>query len=242
MSIPFDIVIYALVAAGLVIWLRSILGTRHGDEQQRPNPFAQQPTDSRDNTMARTAASTATAGLAAGAGVIEDRIGQIARLASGRTLIAQSAVDGLREIARSDRNFDIDRFFHGAQDAFILIVESFAKGERDTLKTLLHENVYKSFESVIAGREQRNEKASVDVHAVRKIEITEAKIEQKIACVTVRFTADETVVLRDADDKILEGNPDRVTENIDLWTFGRDLRSRDPTWFVFETREEPAES
>ncbi len=235
MSIPFDIVIYALVAAGLVFWLRGILGTRHGDEQQRPNPFAQQPTDSRDNTMTRTAASTATAGLAAGAGVIEDRIGQIARLASGRTLIAQSAVEGLRDIARSDRNFDIDRFFHGAQDAFILIVESFAKGERDTLKTLLHENVYKSFESVIAGREQRNEKASVDVHAIRKIEITEAKIEQKTACVTVRFTADETVVLRDADDKILEGNPDRVTENIDLWAFGRDLRSRD-------TREEPAES
>lgn len=243
MSIPFDIVIYAIVAVGLVIWLRGVLGTRHGDERQRPNPFAQPPSqqDSRRDSLSRPAAAplAPSAGFAANAETApEDRIGQIARLASGRMLIASSAVDGLREVARLDRNFDIDRFFHGAEDAFILIVESFAKGDRETLKGLLHDTVYKSFESVITDRAQRREKSSVDVHAVRKVEIAAARVEQKTAFVTIRFVADETVVLRDENDKVLEGNPDRVTENIDIWTFGRDLRSHDPTWLVFETRED----
>ncbi len=244
MSIPFDIVIYAIVAVGLVIWLRGILGTRHGDERQRPNPFAQQPSqqDSRRESLSPrpgAAPLAPAAGFAVNAEMIpEDRIGQIARLASGRMLIVPAAVDGLREIVRFDRNFDIDRFFHGAEDAFILIVESFAKGDRETLKGLLHDTVYKSFESVITARAQRREKSSVDVHAVRKVEIAGARVEQKTAFVTVRFVADETVVLRDENDKVLEGNPDRVTENIDIWTFGRDLRSHDPTWLVFETRED----
>lgn len=238
MSLPFDLVVYAIVAAGLVFWLRGLLGTRHGDERQRPNPFTQNPETPPRDASASPVAAPGLSPSASATPPIEDRIGQIARLAAGRTLIASSAVPGLRAIAQSDRGFDIDHFFRGAQDAFILIVESFAKGEKETLKGLLHDPVYKSFESVIEGRDAREEKATTDVHAVRRVEITDAKIEGKIAFVTVRFTADETIVLRDREGKVLEGNPDRVTENIDIWTFGRDLRGRDPTWLVYETREE----
>lgn len=239
MSLPFDIVIYALVAVGLVVWLRGVLGTRHGDERQRPNPFAP-PADAPPGgeLSASQRPQAAVPGMVPGLAPAEDRIGQIARLSAGRTLIARSAIDGLREIARLDRGFDIDRFFQGAQDAFILIVEAFAKGDREALRGLLHDSVYESFEGVISGRESRGEKAVVDVHALRRIEITKAAIENKSAFVTLRFTADETVVVRDENDKIVQGNPDRVTENIDLWTFARDLRSRDPTWFLHETREE----
>ena len=57
------------------------------------------------------------------------------------------------------------------------------------------------------------------------------------AYVTVRFVADETVVCRDKDDKILYGHPDHVAEKIDIWTFGRDVKSSDPVWYLFETRE-----
>ena len=43
-----DILLYALVAAGLVFWLRNILGTRHGDERQRSNPFSSETAESQE--------------------------------------------------------------------------------------------------------------------------------------------------------------------------------------------------
>ncbi|MBU0800709.1 MAG: TIM44-like domain-containing protein, partial [Alphaproteobacteria bacterium] len=79
--------------------------------------------------------------------------------------------------------------------------------------------------------------ASVEIHAVRKVEVVEARLEGRMAFVTVKFVADETSVLKDADGKFLSGHPDRVTETIDIWTFGRDVRGRDPVWAVYETRE-----
>jgi predicted lipid-binding transport protein (Tim44 family) len=151
--------------------------------------------------------------------------------------LAPAAEAGLLEISRNNKSFDLLQFMMGAQDAFAMIVEAFAAGDRRTLKDLLAPDVYDSFEKVIAGREERGETATMEIHAVRRAEIAAARISGKTAFITVRFTADETGVVRDRDDKILSGNPDRVSETNDLWTFGRDMRSRDPAWLVYETRE-----
>jgi predicted lipid-binding transport protein (Tim44 family) len=62
----------------------------------------------------------------------------------------------------------------------------------------------------------------------------------RMSYITVRFVADETNVLFDRDGKVAHGNPDRVTETIDIWTFGRDVKSRSPAWLVYETRDENA--
>ena len=34
-----DVIVYAVIAAALGLWLRSLLGTRGADEPTRPNPF-----------------------------------------------------------------------------------------------------------------------------------------------------------------------------------------------------------
>jgi predicted lipid-binding transport protein (Tim44 family) len=151
------------------------------------------------------------------------------------------AEQGLAEIARADREFSLPHFLRGAQDAFIMIVEAFARGERDTLRDLLAPPVLKSFEDALSQREKDGQTAAVEIHAVRRMEVLKARTEGRMAYVTVQFVADETNVLRDADGKLLSGHPDRVTETIDIWTFGRDLRSRDPAWLVYETREGAAD-
>jgi len=61
-----------------------------------------------------------------------------------------------------------------------------------------------------------------------------------MAYITVRFVADETVVTRDKDNNIISGHPDRVSETIDIWTFGKPVNAKDPTWFLIATREEEA--
>ena len=74
-------------------------------------------------------------------------------------------------------------------------------------------------------------------HAVRRVEITDARLNGKYASITVRFTADETYVMRAGDGTVTLGNPDRVSEAVDIWTFSRDLRARSPAWLVSETRD-----
>ncbi len=232
---PADLLIYALVAAGLVFWLRNILGTRNGSERERPNPFTSRPEDS------KPAADQAVSGAqapAAAMGMAQDAMVDIPL--ERNMAVAPAAEAGLVEIARADRTFQTTAFLRSAQDAFVMIVEAFAAGDRDTLKMLLAEPVFKAFVSVINERETTGQKASVEIHAIRKAEIVAARLDRRDAFVTVRFVADETNVLRDSTDQVLHGNPERVTETIDVWTFVRDTKSREPGWLLIETNDEDA--
>lgn len=228
---PADLLLYAVAAAGLVFWLRSLLGTRHGDERQRPNPFLQ-PRDS-------SAAPGTRPALPLPAAEAGDREGRLAALRAGLgrgMSVAPQTEDGLLALLDADRGFDLPRFMAGAQDAFVIIAEAYAAGDRETLAGLLSPALYAAFEKALSEREEKGETASLEIHAVRRAEITDARLSGKTAYITVRFTADETSVVRDRDGRLLSGHPDRVAETIDIWTFGRDLKSRDPAWRLFETR------
>lgn len=232
---PADILLYALIAAGLIFWLRSILGTRRSDDPPpRINPFtARQQSPETGGTDPRPAASAPSAPMKAPA-TAEEMTANLERNMS----VGISAQQGLMDIARADPSFSLLHFLRGAQDAFALIVESFAAGDRETLKGLLGEPVYNAFCGVLDARARDGETASVEIHAIRRAEVTAAGLEKKNACITVRFVADETSLLRNREGTLLSGHPDRVTETIDVWTFARDTRSREPVWLVVETREE----
>jgi predicted lipid-binding transport protein (Tim44 family) len=116
-----------------------------------------------------------------------------------------------------------------------MIVEAFAKGEKETLRNLLAEPVYKSFDEALGAREKRGETMSTEILAIRKAEISAAGMKGRMAMITVRFRADETTVTKDAEGAVIAGHPERVIEMKDVWTFGRDTRSRDPRWLVYET-------
>lgn len=234
---PADILLYALVAAGLVFWLRNILGTRHEDEPQRPNPFTARPAEKESGGEAASSSAQPVAGVVPLYGQNPEDM----KAGLDKTMdFADTAAAGLMEIARHDRSFDLARFLAGSQDAFVMIVECFAEGDRETLKDLLSPSVYDAFEKVIADREEKGETASVEIHAVRRSEVIEAGLQGREASITVRFIADETNVLKDAEDNVLSGNPDRVTETIDIWTFSRNIKSRDPAWRLVATRDEDA--
>lgn len=231
-----DIIIYAVIAAGLVFWLRSILGTRHGDERQRPNPFTTPPPDKKQQQRPAIAGSP----LKALAGVANQPAIENEDIKSGlerHMSVDDAAIAGLREIEESDRSFDLPHFARGAQDAFVMIVEGFATGDRELLEGLLGPSVFGLFKGVIDDRDAKGEKAAVEIHAVRKVEIKSARLEQRRAFITVKFVADETNVVRAKDGGIISGNPDRVKETIDIWTFSRDVRARDPAWLVVETQD-----
>lgn len=225
---PPDLIVYALVTAGLIFWLRSILGTRNGDEGERPAPYLKPDPAARALEGPGAARSGETGPL--------DRISELAANPKGNAFIADKTVElGLLEIASADQSFDIDRFIQGSQDAFVFIVESFADGDRDTLRDLLAPAVYDAFDGAITARTQAGETLHTEINAIKRVEITAAGLEGRVAKITVRFIAEEVTYTRNAKGDITEGHPERVTQMRDLWTFSRETRSRDPRWLVTET-------
>jgi len=231
LDLDATLILYALVAAGLVFWLRSILGTRHGDERERPNPFTAPVQDKQAKPAITDPTGKNNDALAL---PIADLRPVLPR---NVTMADESVERGMMDIARADREFDLAKFSMGAQDAFAMIVEAFAANDRDTLKNLLEPSVFTAFNHAMVEREDRGETMSTEIHAVRKMDIMNVKFDGRAAYITVRFIADETCVIKDREGKIISGDPDRITEMNDIWTFSRLVKNRDPIWLLHETRD-----
>ena len=229
-----ELMVYALVAAGLVFWLRSILGTRGGED--RENNVVPLELNS-EGKIVGIGGDSSDKGESK-----EVLIEELAKTAKGNMSINGRVAElGLIDITKQDREFDVYVFLQAAQDAFVYIVESFADGDRETLENLLGEEVYNAFNGAITAREEAKETAVTEIHAIKKSEIIEASLKGKKALVTVRFWADETSVIKDENSNIIHGHPEKTTLMRDVWTFARDLKSRDPRWLVVETREDGTE-
>ena len=225
---PMDILIYAIIAAVMVFWLRNVIGTRNGSERQRPNPFEEKkPSEDAGSSLPP---------------VDMKPVRDIEQIKYKATSVGEKADAGLVQIALADKTFDVHDFRENASDAFGIIVHAFAEGDRDTLRDLCSKDVYNAFDGALKEREAKGEKVSTEIHSIRKNDIVDAGIiDRKTAYVTIRFTADETYVIENAKGNIIAGHPDRVTEMTDKWTFSRSLKSADPRWFLSKTEDDVVE-
>lgn len=228
---PVDLLIYMVIAAVLVIWLRNTLGTRNGEEQDRSSDYEDMIRNQQNKRK-------------------NDEIGDIKDLIDiGNGKDNTGTLDGfapdisqdLRQLMKDDPNFDPKIFIEGAKDAFVMIVEAFAKGDQRTLRDLLSSGVYAAFSQAIEDRQTKGETVDTEIHAVRKAEILGITRMDGMCFVKIRFVADETCVIKDREGTVLSGNPDKITTMNDIWTFGREVRSKDPTWFLYETADDEIE-
>jgi predicted lipid-binding transport protein (Tim44 family) len=100
---------------------------------------------------------------------------------------------------------------------------------------LLSREVYDGFESVIRDRESRGETSETRFVSIDKADIIGAELRGRTAQITVRFVSQLVSVTHDRSGAIIDGNADRVTDVTDVWTFARDLSSRDPNWKLVAT-------
>jgi predicted lipid-binding transport protein (Tim44 family) len=145
------------------------------------------------------------------------------------------AAAGLDAIIAADPGFDAQHFLAGARAAYEMIVTAFAQGDRRTLKGLLSREVYEGFEAAIREREARGETVETRFISIDKADIAAAELRGRVAQVTVRFVSQLISVTRDRSGAVIEGTPDKVTDVTDVWTFARDVSSRDPNWKLVAT-------
>lgn len=228
-----------LIAIGVAIFvllrLRSVLGTRTGNERPPSERFArtekkQDPTAAENVVQMRPRTEEAEPEDEYRTRKLEAEIEQFSH---GDSDLAE----GLAAIAKADANFLPKQFLEGAKSAYEMIVTAFAQGDRKTLKSLLEKDVYESFESAIAEREGEGHTVDFTFVGLPGIEISDAQLENRTAQVTIQFKAEVVSATRDADGELVEGNGDQVITISDEWTFARSTRSRDPNWKLVATNQ-----
>ena len=142
---------------------------------------------------------------------------------------------GLDAIAAQDSSFDPRHFLSGAKSAYEMIVLAFANGDRRALKDLLSSEVYESFETVIKDREKHEQKTETRFVSIDTAELVGAEARDRAAQLTVRFVSQMISVTRDKAGTIVDGNAEKVADITDVWTFARDITSRDPNWKLVGT-------
>jgi predicted lipid-binding transport protein (Tim44 family) len=224
----FDIytIIFLALAVFIFIRLRSVLGQRTGRERPPYDPFA-----------ARKAAGDKVVALPGrGADIPATTIdAEPTERWKGIAEAGTPTATGLDAILRSDATFDAKHFIAGARAAYEMIVGAFADGDRRALKGLLSREVYEGFEEAIRERESKGETVESRFVSLDGAEITGAEVRGNSAQITVRFVSQLISVTRDRTGNAIEGSPDKVADVTDVWTFARDLTSRDPNWKLVAT-------
>jgi predicted lipid-binding transport protein (Tim44 family) len=145
------------------------------------------------------------------------------------------AIEGLAAIAAVEPGFDPRGFLAGAKSAYEMIVTAFAKGDRATLRRLLADDVYESFAHAISEREARGERVEMTFVSLEKVLIDDAQAKGNLAQVTVRFLSKLITATYDKAGAVIDGSPERVVDMTDIWTFAREIGSRDPNWRLVAT-------
>ena len=217
-----DIVLFAMVAAFLVLRLRSVLGKRTGHEQPRQDPMSQRNQDAEaEGNVVEMPNRNRDAGF-----------DPLADLDPDDPLTA-----GIANIRAADDTFDPGEFADGARGAFEMIVQAFAAGDRETCKCYCP-TTSENFEAAIDERDEAEETLESTIISIKLADVIEAGIDGQNAMVTVKFVSEQVNVTRDSEDRIVDGDPNQVTEITDIWTFSRDTKSRDPNWKLVETRSQ----
>ena len=237
--IDLSTLLFLVLAVVVFLKLRSVLGRRTGDEATRYERFkAQRTTETEQNagndkivTLPRRERSEATAESPK----IEtetDRQTRMTRFAAGNAALAKGLVD----IVQSDTAFDPVEFMKGARSAYEMIVMGFAEGNRSLLQNLLSPEVYEGFDAAITDREGRKETIEQSFVGIKTADMVEAEVKGGIAQLTIKFVSELISATRNAAAEVMSGDPKRIKEMTDVWTFARDVTSTDPNWRLIATQ------
>jgi len=218
-----DIILFAMIAAFLVLRLRSALGRRTG--HQRPPPEASADSGGEPKT--------------------NENVVELSDQTSDKSDSILEDIDpadpieaGLAEIRVADPSFELSTFVSGAKAAFEIVVQAFAEGNKASLRDLLNNEVLDNFGLEIDKREKAGETLETTVISIKKEDIIEARISGGTAFITVKLVSEQVNVVRDADGVTIDGDGNQVTTVTDIWTFARNTRARDPNWRLVETRSQ----
>jgi len=230
----FDLttIFFLVMAVAILFKLWSVLGTRTGEERPPYDPYSPQDAANDDKVVPLPGARKPDFEPQSEQEAVQDNSPKgWGSIAEDGTPLAK----GLTSIAARDRSFDPNEFLHGARIAYEMIVTAFADGERNQLESLLTPPVFDGFSSVITERESRKETVSSTFIGIDDATLVEAEMNGTDARVTVKFRSKLISATLNETGEVTEGDPKKVREVTDIWTFERDTGAQDPNWRLAAT-------
>jgi predicted lipid-binding transport protein (Tim44 family) len=223
----FDILLFAVIAAFVIVRLGRALGRRPDDNSQTPSGLF-----GKSQRRGVEDPNVVTLPERAGQSDALDARGETRRELGDDEALAAA---GVAEIRLQDPGFDVRQFLAGAREAYEMVVTAFAAGDRESLRRVLSREVLDNFSRAIQEREERGEQMETTVIGVDSSDVVDARMAGKLAEVTVKFVSQLINVVRDREGREI-GSDAGVKQVVDVWTFVRDVRSVDPNWALAETR------
>ena len=143
------------------------------------------------------------------------------------------------KLKKQPTEFDTNQkkqFLEGAEIAYETIINSFAKGDKKSLKDLVTEEMNKNFESAIEERNSKNIKSELTFIGIKSSTIEKFEKTAEALFFTVKFISEIISIKKDKDNNVIEGDPNKIKTVIDRWKFTRKISSMNPNWYLAETK------
>ena len=127
-------------------------------------------------------------------------------------------------------------FVIGAKIAYETIITNFAKGKLKDIKSLLDKSVYKQFEDAIKDRDAKKFSSETTFIGINSAEVKEHQQNKNMLEVTVEFVSEIISCVKDKDNKVVSGDPEKIKKVLDTWKFSKDSRSSNPNWLLIDTQ------
>ena len=127
-------------------------------------------------------------------------------------------------------------FVKGAKIAYETIITNFAKGTLKDIKTLLDKSVYQQFEDAIKDRQSKKHSSETTFIGISSAEIKQHEQNKNMLEVTIEFVSEIISCVKDKDDKVIAGDPEKIKKVLDTWKFSKDSRSSNPNWLLIDTQ------
>ncbi len=217
-SAVIQLLVLAGIAIFLILRLKNVLGTRTG--------FEKPPVSNRDEPKAARPDFE----------VIE---GGPDRDITDHVEDGSDSAKALAAMKMAEPGFSVGEFMSGARGAYEMILTDFEKGDLSNMRGFLHPDVAEAFEQVITDRREKGLSVESEIVGVRDVELHRATFDRKTreAEMTVRFLAELTTVVKNAEGEVVEGDPNEIVRQRDTWTFSRKMGSEDPNWQLTATGE-----
>ncbi|RCL01700.1 MAG: Import inner membrane translocase subunit Tim44 [Candidatus Tokpelaia sp. JSC085] len=227
MDLNIVTLIFLVLAVLIFIQLRSVLGRRTGNERLPFDPYSK-PVKTGVDSSGKTVAASQESRHG------NDDFADIDALAP----LGSKLNDGLRAISEADPAFSPILFCNGARVAYEKIITAFANGRRSDMENLLSKDVYEDFSQAIDEREACGQSVNFSFIGINKSEIVSADLQQEEAYIGLSLSSEIISSTYDKNGQLVDGDPQKIIEVHDLWTFARDTRTCDPNWKLVATGNE----
>ena len=222
MAAYLDIIILLVVVVLVFSKLKSLLGTRPDNFEQRK--ISDENAAKIFDMIVKEAEKNAAA--------------EARNMEKEEVQVPEEELSEIDKVLAKIPGFNREKFLTGAERAFEIIISAFSKGDVETLEMLVSKSLLKKFQEIIEKRKAEGITSETDFIGFDDVEITYAKISKsEVAKITVRFVSEQVNILKNKDGEVIEGDENFIQNITDSWTFERALTSTNPNWLLVSTKK-----